>query len=42
RLTPEPFFEPTKSFKQAAIDQKYGQENALFLKIGKTINLENY
>ncbi|MDE4938190.1 CMP-N-acetylneuraminate monooxygenase, partial [Francisella tularensis subsp. holarctica] len=39
RLTPEPFFEPPKRFKQAATDQKYGQENALILKIGKTINL---
>lgn len=42
RLTPEPFFEPPKRFKQAAKDQKYGQENALILKIGETINLENY
>ncbi|MDE4938622.1 CMP-N-acetylneuraminate monooxygenase, partial [Francisella tularensis subsp. holarctica] len=41
RLTPEPFFEPPKRFKQAAKDQKDGQENALILKIGKTINLEN-
>ncbi len=40
RLTPEPFFEPPKRFKQAAINQKYGEENALILKIGKTINLE--
>ncbi|QEO57863.1 MBL fold metallo-hydrolase [Francisella marina] len=40
RLTPEPFFEPPKRFKQAAINQKYGDDNALILKIGETINLE--
>ncbi|MBK2111905.1 MBL fold metallo-hydrolase [Francisella tularensis subsp. novicida FSC159] len=39
RLTPEPFFEPPKRFKQAAKDQKYGQENALILKIGETIKI---
>ncbi|MCL4128574.1 UNVERIFIED_CONTAM: hypothetical protein GTU68_036049 [Idotea baltica] len=39
RLTPEPFFEPPKRFKQAAEDQKYGQENALILKVGETIKI---
>ncbi|APA83947.1 MBL fold metallo-hydrolase [Francisella tularensis] len=39
RLTPEPFFEPPKRFKQAAINQKYGEENALILKIGETIKI---
>lgn len=35
-LTPEDPFEPPIRFRQAAIDQSYGEENALVLKVGET------
>lgn len=37
-LTPEDPFDAPKRFKQAAIDQGYGEENAITLKIGETLN----
>lgn len=36
-LTPEDPFEPPARFRKAAIDQEYGEENALILKVGETI-----
>jgi len=36
RLTPEDPFEPPLRFRQAAIDQGYGEDNALILKIGES------
>lgn len=38
-LTPEDPFEPPIRFRQAAIDQAYGEENALVLKVGETISI---
>ncbi|APC96459.1 beta-lactamase superfamily domain protein [Francisella frigiditurris] len=38
-LTTEPPFEPPVRFKKAAIDQNYGEDNALILKIGETISI---
>jgi len=35
-LTPEDPFEPPIRFRKAAIDQAYGEENALVLKVGET------
>ena len=39
RLTPEQVFEPPERFKQAAIDQDYGEDNAIIMKIGETFEL---
>ncbi|WP_373089930.1 MBL fold metallo-hydrolase [Sneathiella sp.] len=41
RLTPEAPFEAPGRFRQAAIDQNYGEENALIFKIGETRSLKN-
>ena len=38
-LTPEDPFEAPVRFRQAAIDQGFGEENALILKIGETRSL---
>ncbi len=38
-LTPEDPFEPPVRFRQAAIDQGYGEANALILKVGETISV---
>ncbi len=39
RLTPEQVFEPPVRFRQAAIDQGYGVDNAIIMKIGETFEL---
>ncbi len=39
RLTPEDAFEPPVRFRQAAIEQGYGADNAMTLKIGETFEL---
>ena len=39
RLTPEDAFEPPLRFRQAAIEQGYGADNAMTLKIGETFEL---
>ena len=39
RLTPEQAFEPPVRFRQAAIDQGYGVDNAVIMKIGETFEL---
>ena len=39
RLTPEDVFEPPVRLKQAAIQQGYGVDNAITLKIGETFEL---
>ncbi len=39
RLTPEHAFEPPVRFRQAAIDQGYGADNAIIMKIGETFEL---
>ncbi len=39
RLTPEHAFEPPVRFRQAAIDQGYGVDNAIIMKIGETFEL---
>lgn len=38
-LTPEDPFEPPKRFRQAALDQEYGEKNALVLKVGETLGI---
>lgn len=38
-LTPEDPFEPPTRFRQAAIDQDFGEENALIFRIGETRSL---
>ena len=38
-LTPEDPFEAPERFRQAAIDQGFGEENAVILKIGETRSL---
>ena len=37
-LTPENPFDAPKRFKQAAIDQNYGEDNAIVLSVGETLN----
>lgn len=39
-LTPEDPFEPPKRFKQAAEDQDYGEHNAIIMKVGETMKLD--
>ncbi|MDJ0748220.1 MAG: MBL fold metallo-hydrolase [Woeseiaceae bacterium] len=39
RLTQEEAFEPPVRFKQAALDQGYGADNAIIMKIGETFEL---
>ena len=39
RLTPEQAFEPPVRFRKAAIDQGYGADNAIIMKIGETFEL---
>lgn len=38
-LTPEDAFEPPVRFLKAAIEQNYGEENALIMKVGETIEI---
>ena len=38
-LTPEDPFEPPLRFRNAAINQDYGEENALILKVGETLSI---
>tara|TARA_R110001592_G_scaffold63525_1_gene194476 strand:+ start:1864 stop:2838 length:975 start_codon:yes stop_codon:yes gene_type:complete len=38
-LTPEDPFEPPVRFRKAAIDQNYGEDNALLLKVGETLSI---
>ncbi|MDJ0657093.1 MAG: MBL fold metallo-hydrolase [Xanthomonadales bacterium] len=42
RLTPEQAFEPPVRFRQAAMDQGYGADNAIILKIGETFELSHH
>lgn len=39
RLTSEDTFEPPARFRQAAVDQGFGEDNAIIMKIGETFSL---